>query len=57
MDWEDPTEEADDAMAALEEAATTFFFEYSNHSSMGTTYVLIGRMFNGCSDTYIDELL
>ena len=57
MDWEDPAEEVDVAMAALEEAVTTPLFEGSNHSSKGTTYVLLsGGKLNGCSDTYLDEL-
>ena len=56
VDWEDPAEEADVVVAALE-ATTTPLFEGSNHFSMGTTYVLlVGGMLNGCSDTYMDEL-
>ena len=57
VDWEDPVEEANVVVAALEEATTTPLFEGSNHSSMGTTYNLLGRgKLNGCSDTYMDEL-
>ena len=57
FDWGDPAEEADAAVTALEEAALTPLFEGSNHSSMGTTYILLsGAKLHGCTDIYIDEL-
>ena len=57
MDWGESEDESDAAVTALEEAAATPLFAGSNHSSMGTTYVLLsGGKLNGCSDTYMDEL-
>ena len=57
MDWGDTDDESDAAVTALEEAAATPLFAGSNHSSMGTTYVLLsGGKLHGCSDAYMDEL-
>ena len=57
MDWGESEDESDAAVTALEEAAATPLFAGSNHSSMGTMYVLLsGGKLNGCSDTYMDEL-
>ena len=57
MDWGESDDEPDAAVTALEEAAATSLFAGSNHSSMGTTYVLLsGGKLHGCSDTYMDEL-
>lgn len=57
MDWGESEDESDAAVTAMEEAAATPLFASSNHSSMGTTYVLLsGGKLHGCSDTYMDEL-
>ena len=57
MDWGESDDESDAAVTALEEAAATPLFAGSDHSSMGTTYVLLsGGKLHNCSNTYMDEL-